>query len=247
MSPEQKEVAMYRKNPLKRNVLITVDEVIFHGPTQNTLDPRIIEQSIIVAEEGIIRVALGYDYYRALVDSKNTLITSGNKTAQQALIQASLPTDAQDVVLNEGDIVNALEYMSADNQTLWTEHLWKLTAEVVILIAYPEGFVQMGSEGVHHKAPPAGPMTSGGIVSPDLRTMKWAMDKKHMMRIDPLREAMHLWLCKQQKADSTKYTLYEKYCDCDADGVPYKRKTDVVVGLYDDVDYPERSNNCCED
>lgn len=226
-------------------MLITTDEVIFHAPTGHTIDPRMIEHNIIVAEEWIIRVALGYDFYRALVDSKNLLITSGNKSAQQTLIQASLPTDAQDVVLNEGDIVNAYEYLSAENKTLWTEHLWKLVAEVVILVAYPEGFVQLDTQGVHHKAPPAGPMTTG-VVSPDLRTMKWAMDKKHMMRIDPLRESMHLWLCKQQKADSTKYTLYEKACDCNADGVAYKRKTDLVLGIYDDVDYPDGTTDCCE-
>lgn len=235
---------MYRLNPLKRNVLITVDEVIFHGPTQHTLDPRIIEQSIIIAEEGVIRVALGYDYYQALITEKNTLITDANKEAQQTLITAALPSDAQDVVLQAGMIVNALENLSADNKTLWNEYLWKLTAEVVIMIAYPEGFVQIGSEGVHHKAPPAGPMTSGGIVSPDLRTMKWALDKKQMMRIDPLREAMHLWLCKQQKADDDKYPLYEKTCDCNADGVPYKRKTDMILGLYDDED--EITTSCCD-
>lgn len=239
-----KEVAMYRVNPLKRNVLITTDEVIFHAPTQHTLDPRTIEQNIIIAEESVIRVALGYDFYRAMVDSKNTLITAANIDAHRALIMASIPEGSQDVNLQEGMIVNALEYMSADNQTLWTEHLWKLIAEVVILVAYPEGFVQLGTEGVHHKAPPAGPMTTG-VTSPDLRTMKWAMDKKHMMRIDPLRESMHLWLCKQQKADSTKYPLYEKYCDCNADGVPYKRKTDLILGIYDDIDYPY-PDNCCE-
>lgn len=235
---------MYRVNDLQRNVLITTDEVLFHAPTGHTLDPRTIRQNIIIAEEGIIRVALGYDFYRALVDEKNTLIDSANKAAQQILILDSIPEGSQDVKLEEGMRVNALENLSAENQTLWTEHLWKLCAEVVILVAYPEGFVQLGTEGVHHKAPPAGPMSTG-VVSPDLRTMKWAMDKKHMMRIDPLRESMHLWLCKQQKADSTKYTLYEKYCDCNADGVPYKRKTDVVIGIYDDVDYPN-PNDCCE-
>lgn len=233
---------MYRLNKLTRKVLITPDEVIFHAHTEHTLDSRAIEQSIIVAEEGIIRVALGYDFYRALVDSKNTVITAANIAAQTALINAALPADAPEVVLAEGMIINAIEYLSAENQTLWNEHLGKLTAEVVMLIAYPEGFVQFGSSGVHLNAPPAGPMTTGGMVSPDLRTMKWAMDKKHMMRIDPLREAMHLWLCKQQKADSTTYTLYEKYCDCDADGVPYKRKTDVILTIYDE----ETDNNCCE-
>lgn len=235
---------MYRLNPLKRNVLITVDEVLFHGPTGQNIDPRVIEQSIIVAEEGIIRVALGYDFYRALVDSKNTLVTSSNKSTLQDTITNALPEGSQDVVLNEGDIVNAYESLSSENKTLWTEHLWKLTAEVVIMIAYPEGFVQLDSQGVHHKNPPAGPMTSGGIVSPDLRTMKWSLDKKQMMRIDPLREAMHLWLCKQQKADKSKYALYEKPCDCDSDGTAYKRKTDLVLTAYDDIDGVD-NGNCC--
>lgn len=236
---------MYRLNPLKRNVLITVDEVIFHAPVGQTIDPRTIEQSIIIAEEGVIRPALGYDLYRALVDSKNTLVTAGNKASLQTTILASLPEGSQDVVLNEGDIVNAYEYLSTENKTLWTEHLWKLVAEVVIMTAYPEGFVQLDSQGVHQKNPPAGPLTSGGIVSPDLRTMKWSLDKKQMMRIDPLREAMHLWLCKQQKADKTKYTLYDRACDCDADGVAYKRKTDLVLTAYDDIDGID-TGNCCD-
>lgn len=226
-------------------MLITVDEVIFHAPTGQTLDPRMIEQSIIVAEEGIIRVALGYDFYRALVDAKNTLVTSGNKESLQTTITNALPNGSQDVVLTAGDIVNAYELLTTENKTLWTEHLWKLTAEVVIMTAYPEGFVQLDSQGVHHKNAPAGPMTTGGLVSPDLRTVKWMLDKKQMMRIDPLREAMHLWICKQQKADKTKYTLYEKACDCDADGVAYKRKTDLVLTAYDEIDGID-TGSCCE-
>lgn len=237
---------MYRINPLKRNVLITTDEVVFHAPTKHTLDPRTIEQHIIIAEERIIRVALGYDFYRALVDSKNVLITDGNKAAQQALVNASLPVGSQAQVLNTGDIVNAYEYLSADNKLLWTEHLWKLCAECVMLAAYPEGFVQFGSEGAHHTQPQQMPMGGSGVVTPDLRSMKWSMDKKMMDRIDPLRESMHLWLCKKQKADSTKYTDYEKTCDCDADGVAYKRKSDIILGLYDDIDNPYSNTNCCE-
>lgn len=237
---------MYRKNPLKRNVLITTDEIINRGTTNHTLDPLKIEQSIIVAEERFIRPLMGYDFYRAFVDSKNLVITSGNKTAQQTLIQAAQQTDAQDVVLQVGDIVNAYEYLSAENQTLWLEHLWQLCTECVLLMAFPDNYVQFGSAGVHLNAPPAGPMTTGGIVSPDLRSVKWAMDKKLMDRIDPLRESMHLWLCKQKEADSTKYTLYEKTCDCDVDGVAYKRKTDLVMGIYDEVDYPYGTDTCCE-
>lgn len=242
---------MYRLNPLQRNVLITVDEVIFHIHSDHTIDARKIENSIIVAEERLIRPALGYDFYQALIAEKNTVITSGNKAAQQALIDAAQP-DPKPIALQIGDIVNAAEKLSAENALLWKMHLWKLTAECVALAAYPDSFVQFSSDGVVHKQASAGPMNMGGVVTPDLRSMKWAMDKKMMDRIDPLLESMHLWLCKQQKVDDSLYADYTKHCDCDHNGVAYKRKTDIVLGLYDDVDRrhyrdPHRFNDCdCE-
>lgn len=236
---------MYRVNPLYRNVLITVDEVIFHAPTKHTLDPRTIENSIIVAEERIIRASLGYDFYMALLDSKNKVVTDENRSDLQTKVSASLADGADPVTLANGDIVNAMEFLSEDNQALWKQHLWKLTAECVLLAAYPEGFVQFGSDGVHHAQSTTGPMSGGGTVTPELRTMKWAMDKKMMDRIDPLRESMHLWLCKQQKAYTDKYPNYDKACDCDADGVAYKRKSNFVLGLYDEED-GINNDSCCE-
>lgn len=227
---------MYRINPLMRNVLISPDEVLFHGPTNHTFDIRNIESAIIIAEERFISPALGYDMYQALIAQKNLVITAGNIAAQQTLFDASQATGAQSYTLKEGDIINAFEYMNAENLSLWKMHLWKLVAECVLLIATPDGFVQFSSEGVIHKNPQSGPMIQTGAVTPDLRSVKWVMDKKMQDRIDPLREAMHMWLCKQKEADSSKYELYEKYCDCNADGVPFKRKTDLVLGIYDDED-----------
>lgn len=240
---------MHRINQLYRNVLITPDEVIFHAQTKQTLDPRMILNAIIIAEERLIRPALGYDLYTALIDSKNKLVTAGNKATLQAEIQASLPENSQGTTLSEGDIVNAMEYLSAENLTLWKQHLWKLTAECVMLAAMPESYVQYASEGVIHTAPTSSPLSSpGSAVTPELRSVKWVMDKKMMDRIDPLREAMHQWLCKQKKADETKYALYTKACDCDVDGVAYKRKSDIVLGVYDDADIDDawwRYPNCC--
>jgi hypothetical protein len=226
-----------------RNVLITVDEVIFHAPTKNNPDARIIEQAIIVAEERLIRPTLGNTFYQALIDEKNKIIDAGNKVAQQALVDASLPASAQAVVLKEGDVVNALEYLTPDNLALWKQHLWKLTAECVMLLAFPDSFVQFAGEGTVHAQPQSSPMGGAGVVTPDLRSIKWVMDKKMMDRIDPLRESLHLWLCTKQKADTTKYSLYTKTCDCDADGVAYKRKTDFVLGIYDDED---NNRSCCD-
>lgn len=232
---------MYRPNLLQRNVLITPDEIIFHAPTKETINPRMLEQHIIIAEERFIRPALGYEFYWALCDAKNRTITSSNKAATQTLINNSLGEDAQSITLAIGDIVNASEFLSSDNLELWKQHLWKLTAECVMLLALPEGYVQYGAVGTHMNQPPAGPIpNSTDIVSPDLPSLKFAMNKKLQDRIDPLREALHQWLCVKQKADSSKYTLYTKACDCDENGVAYKRKTDIVLGAYDEDD-----DDCC--
>jgi hypothetical protein len=206
-----------------------------------------VEQSIIIAEERFLRPALGFNFYEALITEKNLEITTGNKVAQQALLDESMPTPPENVtnpVLVEGDIVNAWEYLSADNKELWKQVLWKFTAEAVMLLALPEGFVQFTSAGAVHNQPTSGPMQSTGVVTPDLRSVKWAMDKKLMDRIDPLQQAVHVWLCKKKDADSSLYPLYKKDCACDESGVAYKRKSDIILGLYDDIDN-ETTNNCC--
>ncbi|MVT11385.1 hypothetical protein [Chitinophaga tropicalis] len=233
---------MYRINRLMRGVLITTDEVLFHAPTQQTIDPRIIEQSIIVAEERIIRPALSDDLYYALIEQKNTEVTAENKATLEQQINDSLPEGSEPVVLAVGEIVNAMEFLNAGNMKLWKQHLWKLTAECVMLLATPEGFVQFGAQGIIHTQPASSPMNTSGLVTPELRSVKWVMDKKMMDRIDPLTEAMHAWLCRY-KAD---YSLYKRDCGCDAKGVAYKRKSDIVLGLYDDIDNPH-SCGCYED
>lgn len=220
-----------------RNVLITTDEVIFHAPTKQTLDPRTIQNSIIIAEERFIRPALGDDFYEALIESKNIVIDSGNKSTYESQILAAT---GKAVTLIAGEILNAAELLSVDNLALWKQHLWKLTAECVMLLAVPEAFVQFGSEGVVHTSPVASPLNTTGISTPELKSVRWAMDKKLMDRIDPLMEAMHAWLCKRKAS----YPLYDKDCDCDANGVAYKRKTDWITGLYDDGD---ENSNCCDD
>jgi len=52
--------------------------------------------------------------------------------------------------------------------------------------------------------------------------------------IDPLLEAMHQWLCMNKKNNPKLFLLYTKPCDCDASGVSYKRKTDILTDIYDD-------------
>ena len=204
-----------------RNVLITSSEVIFHAPSKQTLDPRTIQQSIIVAEERFIRPAIGDALYEALCNAKNVLVTDANKAALQAKMTA--------ITINNGDIVNAFEEMSTVNQKLWKQYLWKLTAEAVLIASVPDAFLQFSSEGIVHGAPPAGPMNSAGVVGPNLQDVKWLMDKKILDRIDPLVTATKNFICRN-KLD---YPLYTD-CPCDDEPVPPARKSQFIMNIYDD-------------
>lgn len=232
------EVAMYRLNTLNRKVLIMADEVIFHATTKQTVDIRAIENAIIIADERLIRPAIGDDFYYSLLDEKNLVITSGNLAAQQTLIDDAFEGKQKPKALEVGDIINAIEYLSNDSADLWRQHLWKLCAECVMLVSMSEGFVQSSASGVVHTNPVAGPLQGNGAVTPDLRSVKWAMDKKMMDRIDPLFEAMHQWICRQKDADDSIYPDYTKACNCNWKGVSYKRKTNLILGVY-----PERDSN----
>jgi hypothetical protein len=137
-------------------------------------------------------------------------------------------------------IVNAYEFMSDDNVALWLEHLWKLVAECVMVIAMPEAFVQFGTEGVMHNMPQASPMQTAGQVTPDLKSVKWVMDKKIMDRIDPLLISLKNWICYKRTINTGIYAKYPVQCGCENDNTRQSRKTDIVLGLYDEEDV-----DCC--
>lgn len=219
---------MYNLNKLERNVLITVEEVLFHAPTKHTLDPRMIESSIIVAEERFMRVELGSAMYDYIVDNKNVLVTVGNVGALETVSGLDLTV---------GQILNGYEQLNPSYQALWKQHLWKIVAECVIISAYPEGFVQMGSEGTIHSSPPAGLMVTSGQVVPLLSSMKWVIDKKIQDRLSPLMNSMHDFICKNKSANG--YDLYLKTCpevDCAGNVKERQKFTGVVMDIYDDVD-----------
>lgn len=220
----------YRKNLLKKNVLITPEDVIFHAPTKHEVDHRMIISSIIVAEERFLKTELGYDLYEELIAAKNVLITSANKVAQETLTGLTLAVD---------DIVNGEGYLTPVQRALWDKHLWKLTAECVMVSAYPEGFVQYGSEGTLHNNPPAGLMVTSGHVVPLLSSLKWVVEKKVKDRIDPLIRSMHEYICKNE-AD---FPLYGKECEsCKDSEADYRRKFQgIAMDLYDDVDRAEEN------
>lgn len=234
---------MYRPQELLRFTLITPDEVIFHSPMDHEIDKRILLQAIIIAEERFVRPALGDALYEEILNAKNTIVTDLNKADLQTDINASLPDDHTNVVLSDGDMVNAMEFLSADDLALWLQYLWKLTAECVTFMAYPDSFIRLTSQGVIHNQAQSSPLSSGGVVTPALASMKWAMDKRIQDRIDPLVQVMQAYICRIKKADNTKFVNYTLPCACDPcsnepgdDNIAYKSKSGIVLGLYDDED-----------
>jgi len=230
---------VYRVNTLPRKVLITVDEVISMTSTSHTLDPRTIAPAIIIAEERIIRQALGFSFYEHLRELKNQVVTTANKVALEKLVNDSikdaLPAGEtfDKVNLEIGSYVNASIYLNPEDLLLWNEYLWKLTAEAVRFISLPQNYVQFTSQGLVHNNPVAIGLDGEKTTTPELRTTKWLMDKSLQEVIDPLLEAMHQWLCIQKKNNPKAFLLYSKPCDCDANDISYKRKTDILTDIYD--------------
>ena len=232
---------MYQIQLLKTKTLITPMEVIFHAATTHTIYHRSILQNIIIAEQRFIAPTIGRDLYDALTASKHTTITSGNQAAQLVLLNAYSATIEGEVYTTAdipvGTMINAMEYMSADNQTLWTEHLWKLIAECVECVTIVPSWLQHTSQGQQKNNPEVIGGSGQNSASGELREIKYKEDSYIQNRIDPLIAALEWYLCKNK----TTFPLYSCVSDDDADGISIKRKSPFVIGIYD-----EPTSNCPE-
>lgn len=210
---------MYKINPLPAKVLITTDEVINQGPTDNNVDPRLLLSSIQVAELRFIKPALGTSFYNYLRDTKNEVVDAGNKVALES---------ATGKTLTIGQIVNASEFLSIDEKELWNDFLWKVTAECVVYVATPVNYSRYTSQGEIMNNPKSIALEGSASVSADLKDVKFKMDKLLMDRIDPLLAAMEEYIC----ANKVKFPKYDRKCDCDVDGISFKRKS-AWINVYD--------------
>jgi hypothetical protein len=208
-------------NPLKVKVLITTDEVIFHGPTDNKVDPRILLQSIIVAETRFIVPMIGLIPYTALVNAKNKVVTEINKDELQTALNAG--RNAKDVIeVQLGDYVNSDTYLSTAQQALWQNHLHKLVAECVVYTALPGNRARFTNQGVTKNSPDIIGGT-GSVASVDLFELKHLMDRTLQHRIGPLMDAMHDYLCQ---------TVYPGYTN----KYTATKRSGISLEMYDDED-----------
>ncbi|GAB0154765.1 hypothetical protein CHRYSEOSP005_00250 [Chryseobacterium sp. Alg-005] len=234
---------MYRLNHLKRDVLITPDEVIFHAPTDQAIDERQILQNIIVAEERWIANAICDKFYEDFITKKNIRVTETNKADLTIKINASLEADGLNPIkesdLKIGMIINSIELV--DNPwyvKLWERFLWKITAECVDVAAIIPTWLRHTSLGQQLNNPNAIGGNGASSASGGVKEVQLKLNSAIQDRIDPLLERMHLWICQNKE----HFPLYCKECGgcgCDGDlkdvdGVSHIRKTNFITNIYED-------------
>lgn len=216
-------------NPLRTPVLITSDEVIFHAPTDHQVDPRILLQSIIIAERRFIKPLLTHIPYDSLTAMKNTLVTSGNMATLQSDLNASRAPNRDLIVLAEGDYVNSDTYLDATSLSLWKNYLHKIVAECVYFVSLPVNRSRFTSQGMM-KNNPASITSSSESATINLDELKHLMDRTLQDRISPLIDDMHIFLC------TNSYPGYAHNCRCDDHGRFNSKQTDVMFGMYEEDD-----------
>ncbi|WNI34694.1 hypothetical protein [Chryseobacterium sp. SG20098] len=225
---------MYRINNTARNTLITPDEVRFHSPSDGSEGERMILQNIIVAEERWIKSELGYEFYEDFINKKNVEVTASNKNDLLQKIKADYAqdnTEFPDLLLKEGKIINAIEFVNNDwYKTLWKQYLWKITAECVDAMTIVPSWLETTASGQQMKNPNS-IGNSAGVASGSAKDVKFKMDNAVLERIQPLLISMHEWLCRHKN----HFPLYKKACsECESDEV----KSTVGVGwafnIYED-------------
>lgn len=224
---------MYRVVNLPRKVLITTDEVIAQGPTDETPSPRLLLSAIQIAEERFVKPVLGSALYLDFRDKKNVVVTDVNKDFLETTINEELNL-SETLTLEVGDIVNAIELVDDDWYVeLWNEYVWKICAEAVVYTAIPTNFTRFTAQGEMQNNPRTMAFNGegAGSASAELKDVKFIMDKTLMDRIDPLLAAMKEWICD----NITHFPLYDsKKCKCKTDGISVERKTGWVHGIYKD-------------
>jgi hypothetical protein len=225
---------MYRLNPLNRNVLITTDEVIAKAPIEQDVDVRNLQNAIEIAEERFIVPMIGDKMYEDFITMKNVVVTSGNKAALQTSVNAG--NTGPTIVLVEGQIVNAIEKVTNTWYVkVWNRYLWRICAECVAYVAIPTNAIKSASQGEMQNNP-SGPMGGQGASAVPLQMLKFKMDKILQDRIDPLIEAMRVWLCANK--GETDLALWDS-SSCESCQPTHKKMNGFVYGVYDDY-----KNNC---
>lgn len=226
---------MYRINRLNRNVLITPDEVLFHIASDQGVNERQILNNIIIAEERFIVDALCPELYDDFTSQKNRKVTVENQEELIEEINKSLTTvGLSEITIDDlpvGTIVNAIEFVDNEHyKDLWNRYLWKIIAECVDLIATVPSWLRHTNQGQQMNNPKVIGGNSTNSASGEAKDVKFKLDSALQDRINPMLSRMDEWLCKNRG----NFSLYCKRCACDDEMNELSKKTNFIIGIYDD-------------
>lgn len=221
---------MYNLNSLPRKVLITYEEVLEQSTLGAKSDASNIRQAIQIAEERFIVPLLGWELYNDFREKKNVLVGETNLAYLQDKV-------GKTPVLRIGQYVNAIELVDTIwYQSLWIEHLWKITAEAVAYVSNPTNWVKQEAAGILMSNPKT-PLSDGaGANSVDLKDLKWIQDNALMNRIDPLISGMKGWI----GLHSTYFPLWPRDSACCGEQESQVERKSPYVNIYKNTDYYAR-------
>lgn len=223
---------MYRKNPLPRPVLCTVDEIVAMAPIDQSADIRYLTNSIIASEERWIVPALGQSFYTDFINSKNQKVTVGNQAAMLTNINNSLVLNSKPVItmadIPVGTWINSIEFCPANYISLWHMYLWQVCAEVVSAMASVPAWSRMTGQGIQENNPKTLSSDGAGAASVNLKTIEKLLDNAYQQRIKPLIARMQEWMW-----TNGQYNLFT-ICDPNKSGVNKQGKGGIILGLYRD-------------
>lgn len=224
---------MYRINDIGRKVLITVDEILAKAAIDDNADLKYLRNSIEVAEERYIAPILGDALYDALVSAKNVQVTTGNKEELVDLINASRAgagkNNIDETKLIPGMMVNASEFLSAEQKELWDRYLWKITAEAVDVVAIVPSWLRTTGQGQQLNSPQTLASNDESSASGDRKDIQYKVDAMVQGRLLPMIERMKKYLCDR----AGWFPLYDS-CECAKDKGINKRVGGLILGIYEE-------------
>lgn len=218
----------------ERQTLISPPEVINNISTSDGFGFENVTHSLVIAEERFVRPFLGWDLYELLLSQKNRIVDDTNRAALQVYIN-QVNAGGQPYELKNGDIVNAAELMPVESLNLWRQYLCKYIAECVKFLCVPEMFGEFSKSGIMKNNPESGFMgeshaaRSVGIA---VNEAKWLMDKLINDRIEPFKQAMHTYICRNKSL----FPAYSQPCECEKEKDPLPKTSWVNVSIYADDD-----------
>jgi hypothetical protein len=219
-------------NLVGRNVLLTADEAVKKIFTTGNVDPRAFVAAIELAEARFLRPLLGYGMYEQLAAAKNKVVTEANKAALTLAMEATWGAGKFEP-LQVGQVVNSTTFLITAQQTLWNDWLWKYASEATRQCLITDIYAPLSNSGMTKRNPVASALDENTkeSVGIGLADAKWLTDKGITDRLEPLRESLVEFLCRNRSI----YSLWpSENCPAQGSTATPARQTGWITSIYDE-------------